>query len=138
MSAAELAARLEAARRFTFEVAPGVEFTLRQPTEHESACLYLEAGAPAASQWMRWQRLLLERAVVGWQGLTEADFAPPCAPESDAPPAPDAPPSPAVAFDAALVGPLLDARPEWFKALIGALLGRMAAARASREAAAGN
>ena len=132
MSAADLAARLEAARRFTVELDGAVVLTLRQPTEHESSCLYLEAGAPAASQWMRWQRLLVERALVGWSGVTEATFA------ADVPGHAAVVTPPEVAFDAALVPALLDARPEWFKGLIAALLARMAAARATREAASGN
>jgi hypothetical protein len=145
MSAADLAARLEAARRFTVPLAEGaVLVTLRCPTEHESSCLYLEAGAPAASQWMRWQRLLVERAVVGWQGITEAAFEPggpgvaESVPVGTVDPDHAAPVWPPVAFDAALVPLLLDARPDWARALIGALLGRLAEARASREAAAGN
>jgi hypothetical protein len=133
MSAADFAARLEAARRFTVPLAPGVVATLRQPTEHESSCLYLEAGPPAASQWMRWQRLLVEHALVGWEGLTESCFAPPATPT-----VPDPAADPSLPFDAALVPPLLDARPEWFKTLLAVLLARLAEARATREAAAGN
>lgn len=130
MSAQDLAARLEAARRFTF-TAGGVVFTLRRPTAHEARLLFVEleeqGGATAP---LRFQRSLLERAIVGWSGLSEHHLTGESL-DTGAPPVP-------VPFESAIVPVILDQRPDWESALGPALMSAMADARAGQEAATKN
>jgi hypothetical protein len=126
-----LIAAARAAREFTHALSGGAVLTLRVPTAHELELLLAEArpqGADAAGAVRAWRRVL-EQAIVGWQGVVEADLVPTAAVE----------PAPAVAFNAALVPLLLDALPPGGEVEIrNALLARIEARSARAEAAAKN
>lgn len=94
-----------AAREAAEEVEPGVHITLRLPTRQEVAVaaaragVHLEGNETAGLVLM--QRQLLVNAVVGWsQGVRLSHLLPG---EPDEP----------LAYDAELVGLLLDAQPKW-------------------------
>lgn len=124
-------ARAMAARQFT--VACGSRtYVLQLPTPHE-----LEVAAAKRSEgdlgMVEFFRAQLERAMVGWQGVRECDFAPgtelPIIGQTIEPP---------VAFSAELVPWLLDAQPADAEQLRTALIDALAKRRERIEAAAKN
>lgn len=114
MDAAELRRLIDGARSAQ-HVAGACSFDLRAPSQHEISVAVLRRrrdGDGTAVGRELIARAMLELAVVGWSGVTAADFVP------------DAPPEP-VAFDPALVPALLDA--EHNGPLVSDLLGAVTA-----------
>lgn len=109
--------------------AAGATFTLTVPTRlHMQLCL-LEAAGPGyaggkldAAARLRYRRLELLRAVIGWNGVRERHIAPGA---GDAP----------QPFDASLVELLLDAQPDWEDALGEALLAEQEKRAVARDTA---
>jgi hypothetical protein len=118
MDLAEIARRQRAAREVLHEEG-GCRFTLRLPTAHESRCALLAVvpALPAAAgkarieiggeDLARLNRLLLERALVGWEGVHLRHLLPDLAADEDQP----------WPWSEAAVPLLLDAQPAWEKAL---------------------
>ena len=84
MDFADIKRKALAAREFTAEV--GVKsFTVRLPTPHELAVeverARLRGGTLDPAQFIVVWRVLLERGVVGWSGVTCEDLAPGAGPE---------------------------------------------------------
>jgi hypothetical protein len=117
-----LKARTLAARQFTVPCGSR-SYTLQLPTAHE-----LEVAAArrtdGAAGTVEFFRHAIERALVGWSGITEASFAG----EGDS----------AVPFSAELVPWLLDAQPADAEQLRSALVDRLTERRERMEAAAKN
>lgn len=100
MDFADIKRCAEAAREFQAEVG-GLQFTLRLPTQHEveveASRVRLHEGDADPAMLLRLRRLLVQRAVVAWSGVTAEHLAPGCGAE-------------AVDISPAAVGLLLDAR----------------------------
>lgn len=97
--------KAQAARRFTEQVAPGVDIVVQLPTRQEVAVAAARAGVHAPGNetagLVAMQRDLLLAAVVGWgKGVRLTHLLPD---EADEP----------LQFDPDLVGLLLDAQPLW-------------------------
>lgn len=122
----DLKRKVQAARQFTVEVGAGRVVTLQRPSRFDlqmaGAKAGMSGGAPGSR--LQWERLVLSGAVVGWQGITVADFG---AHEADA-----------VAFDPEAVSMLLDAQPEWADQLSEALWMQLAKAEDVEGTAAKN
>lgn len=77
----DIARRAAAAREFThvLAAAPGRSFTLRLPTHDEMRIAVLAHGMPSAGDdagLLEWEKIgqeLIERAVVGWNGVLFSD-----------------------------------------------------------------
>lgn len=123
MGVAEFKARLDAARAFE-HVAGGVAFRLRLPTEHAWR-LALESHRDPHGRLLEAKalRAVLDEAVVGWDGVTEALFGGGSA---------------AIAFSPEARTLLLDERQDLADELAVALGVRLAERRAAREATAKN
>lgn len=119
MGVADFRARLEAARAFE-HVVGGVAFRLRLPTEHAWR-LALESHRDAHGRLLEAKalRAVLDEAVVGWQGATEALLG-----EGET----------ALEFSAEARTLLLDHRQDLADELAVALGVRLAERRAAREA----
>lgn len=114
----------EAARTWSHQTA-GRTFTLRAPSQHDVRMTYMRLGDkdgndPAIMADLT--RVLLERAVVGWSGVTENDMI---ANGSDDP----------VDYHATLVPVMLDAQDEWGKELHKQVQARMTSRNESIESA---
>ena len=138
MDLAEIARRQQAAREFTHAVGD-CSFTLRLATAHERRCAIMalvplpaadeEPRPLAAEELEKLTRTLIERAVVGWQGVTLGHLLP----EVDAAAAADP-----VPWSAAAVPLLLDAQPQWERDLREAYAARNAPRQGAEEADAKN
>jgi hypothetical protein len=122
--------RAEAARLFQRTVG-GCSFELRRPTKLQTSVAFAEAraastGAPAAAH-VRFQRLVLLQALVGWSGVLVRHVLP--GHEGGDEP---------FAFEPGAVEVLLDAQPEWESGLLSELLAEADRHRQAEEAAAGN
>lgn len=130
MEASELRRHALAARQFVVEVGEGVSVTLTDLTRLQMQLALLEAAGQTraldASAKLRYRRLELQRAVVGWAGVRDRHIAP------------DALTDDPVPFDADLVELLLDARPAWEDALGAALAERSEKRAAALDTAAKN
>ncbi len=121
--------RAEAARLFQRTVG-GCSFELRRPTKLQTSVAFAEAraastGAPGAAH-VRFQRLVLLQALVGWSGVLVRHVL--------AGHAGDEP----FAFEPGATEVLLDAQPEWESELLSELLAEVDSHRQVEEAAAGN
>lgn len=139
MDLAEIARRQREAREFTHAV-DGCSFTLRLATAHERRCaimamVQMPATADAeprpltAEEVEKLTRRLSEQAVVGWQGVTLRHLLPDVDPAAADEPVP---------WSAAAVALLLDAQPDWERALRAAYAARNAPRQQAEEADAKN
>lgn len=112
------------AREFEHKIGARKKIVLRVPTPHELelATASRPDGDVGAVQFFR---ALLERCIVDWSCIVEADLVPGTPDE----------PSPDVQFDRALVPLLLDANPAETVAMRDALLDRLSKRAARAEAA---
>lgn len=115
------------AREFAHTLAAGKTVVVRVPTSHE-----LEVSSAArpdgAEGALVFFRQVLERCIVGWDGITEADLIGDAGAEADTDSAP-------VAYSPALVPLLLDAWPAAAADLRDALIERLDARQARAESA---
>jgi len=127
MDIADIQRRAAAAREFEHAVGER-RFRLRIPTAHEAQVEMLRAGGGNPSSEMValavMHRALVERAVIGWSGVTTADLLPE---ESAA--------TETVEYAPVLVPLLLDAQPTLALDLAEVLVQRTAARTARIEAA---
>ena len=124
-----LQARAQAAREITHSLG-GIDYRLRTPTQHEvllAAHRTGVVGQPAGAAYLVLMRAVLEAAIVGWQGLRVGHVLPN-----------DADAATPLAWEAAAVPTVLDARPGDAKALADVLSDRMAQRAAAIEADAKN
>lgn len=118
-----------AARQFDVSPEPGVSFTLRVPTKHESMVAYMEAaGGRKAANQVRWQRQLLLLAVVGWSGVVARHVLPGIEQGGDDP----------LAFEPGAAELLLDAQDAWAEQLLAELVQRLDTRQAAEDTAAKN
>jgi hypothetical protein len=127
MDVADIQRRAAAAREF--EQAVGERsFRLRIPTQHETQVEILRAGGgEERTQHVAlalMQRAVIERAIIGWRGVTTGDLLPDESVEYET-----------VDYVPVLVPLLLDAQPEIGRALTEALVSRVAERNAKIEAA---
>jgi hypothetical protein len=141
MDLEDIARRQRAAREFTHPVG-GAQFTLRILTAHERRCELMRLvelpppsadGAPAPRELTGAQLELLtrrvtERSIVGWDGVTVAHLLP----------ADPAAPADAVPWSEQAVPLLLDAQPDWERALRAAIAQRSVPRADAEEADAKN
>jgi hypothetical protein len=124
---AQIKRKALAARRFEVPMAGRADaiITLQVPTKHETMVSYLDCGtgAPAANS-ARWQRVMLERAIVAWRGLRVGDLL-----ATHEAAAEDLP------FDPEAIALLLDAQDEWATQLFGELMPRLEARQAVQDTA---
>jgi hypothetical protein len=123
--------RAAAARDRSCEVAPGVNITLRVPTQHQvnlcaaKAGVHAQAADPGAAL-LAMQRALLETSVVAWdQGVKLSHIL-------------QDQPAEVLPFQADAVPLLLDAQPEWAHTLGARLNAELTARQALRDTAAKN
>ena len=128
MDIADLKAKALAARTAPM-VLGECSFTLLTPTGKESLAASAALGTypQGTSMLMLLRRVLLEQALIGWQGPRVRDILPDD-PEGNAP----------LAWSAETVPLLLEAQPEWADALGNELMDRMAARTQRIEADAKN
>lgn len=120
----------EAARLFQCSVG-GCSFQLRLPTKLQTSVAYAEARAASPAGGMgaatvRFQRLVLLQALVGWSGVLVRHVLP--GHEGAEP----------FAFEPGAAEVLLDAQPAWESELLAELLAEVDRRRLAEEAAAGN
>lgn len=118
--------RARAAREFRVTVESAC-ITLLTPTAHETEMAAMESDVPhkPKAAMVAFKRLMLERAIVGWAGVTLAHLL---ADGSDDP----------APFEASAIPMLLDARPAWAKTMWDELLGRIEQRNQATQAAAKN
>jgi len=117
-----LAARLAAARQMEAKV-DGATFKLEVPSEHAWRVTYEEHRNTAGDLlYARASRAILDKALIGWDGVTAKHLLP------------DAPEE-AIAFSPAARSMLLDARTDIADELKIALIDKANSAREAREAA---
>lgn len=127
MDIADIQRRAAAAREFEHAVGER-RFRLRIPTQHETQVEILRAGG--GEERMQhvalalMQRAVIERAIIGWQGVTTGDLLPDESVEYET-----------VDYVPVLVPLLLDAQPEIGRALTEALVARVAERNAKIEGA---
>lgn len=129
MDLAGLRDQARQARQFEARIDAEVSFTLQAPTRLQMQLGLIEAaGANArldAAAKLRYLRLELMRAIVGWSGVRECHLL---AGAGDAP----------QPFDPSLVEILLDEQPAWEDALVVALRAEQERRDAARSTAAKN
>jgi hypothetical protein len=127
MELADIQRRAAAAREFEHPVGER-SFRLRIPTQHEVQVEVLRAGGGDLGKehvaLALMQRAVLERAIIGWQGVTTADLLPGEQLEYET-----------ADFASMLVPLLLDAMPDVARELTEALIAMAAERNAKIEAA---
>lgn len=117
--------KAEAARRFE-HVVDGRTFQLRRPTRLETS-IALAQSAPGgkrdSASGVRFNRAVVEVAVVGWSGVRTRDVLP------------GHPQDEPFEFEPGAAAVLFDAQPQWEDQLLDALLRQTAAASATQDAA---
>ena len=117
--------KAEAARRFE-HVVDGRTFQLRRPTRLETQIALAQStpgGRRDAASGVRFNRSVVELAIVGWSGVRTRDVLPQH-PDDDP-----------FEFEDGAAAVLLDAQPLWEDELLDALLRQTAAANGQQEAA---
>lgn len=134
MDLADLKRYAIAAREFSVQVGPQDQprhITLRLPTQHEVNLTASRSGLYGAQDHVAanviLQRNLLLLAMVAWSGVLVADVLPDHAQATDV-----------LAHEPGAAELLLDANPDWEKALANALMQRLAQRNAVKDTAAKN
>lgn len=119
-----LRAASDAARRFTHAVGE-ISFECLLPTRFTERAIGRQAWSAGEFDVIRFERLVLQTGVVGWNGPRESHIVP----GADSTP---------LAFSAGTLALVLDERTDWFDSLAGEFLRRFDARRSTFEEAAKN
>lgn len=116
----QLKEKSEAARTFTVSYKEN-SYTMRLPTRHETRATVAQATEQYGGANFVWARMLLEKALIGWTGITAGDVVPDAGGEP-------------LLWDVDAVVLLLDERPDIEDHLSNALMDRVKERNAKLEA----